>query len=212
MIEGLLSLVHLDHAAHLLAPLPAVASRIDRYRNGFGGHRYRGRSRGAGLGHRRRRRRHGAGHARGAVRDPWPHRSGRTDRSACAPVVRCRTTPPTLRAAAAATSPSPRRSTCGRSRWCPVTTTRSTPTAAAALLAGLESPIVHGMWLSAAAQHVDDRHRRHGHAAGPAGRLDRPLPGHGAARRRGRLPGRPRRNRPGRRGCRGRPPASARIW
>ena len=77
---------------------------------------------------------------------------------------------------------------------------------AAALLAGLESPIVHGMWLSAAAQHVGDRHRRSGPPAGAADRLDRALPGHGAPRRRGRLPRRPRRNRPGRRGFGGRRP------
>ena len=43
---------------------------------------------------------------------------------------------------------------------------------AAALLAGLESPIVHGMWLSAAAQHVDAATdgtaiRRPGWSAGP---------------------------------------------
>ena len=61
---------------------------------------------------------------------------------------------PTPRAAAAATSPSPRRSTCVpfaavSGDHNPIHTDR-----AAALLAGLESPIVHGMWLSAAAQHV----------------------------------------------------------
>ena len=47
VVEGLLSLVHLDHAAHLLTELPKDQSRIDCHRNGFGGHRYRGRSRGA---------------------------------------------------------------------------------------------------------------------------------------------------------------------
>ncbi|EUA58238.1 hypothetical protein I550_1375 [Mycobacterium intracellulare 1956] len=45
-----------------------------------------------------------------------------------------------------------------------------------------------------------DGHRRPGPPAGAADRLDRPLPGHGASRRRGRLPRRPCRNRPGRRG------------
>ena len=75
---------------------------------------------------------------------------------------------------------------------------------AAALLAGLESPIVHGMWLSAAAQHVGHRHRRQARPACAAGRLDRALPRHGAARRRDRLPRRPRRNRPRRRDHRGR--------
>ena len=83
---------------------------------------------------------------------------------------------------------------------------------AAALLAGLKSPIVHGMWLSAAAQHVVTA--TDGKPAPPArrGRLDLPLPGHGAARRRDRLPGRPRRNRPRRRDHRGRRAASAPTW
>ena len=74
---------------------------------------------------------------------------------------------------------------------------------AAALLAGLEAPIVHGMWLSAAAQHVVTATDGRARSAGPPGRLDRPLPGHGAARRRDRLPGRPGRDRPWRRGHRG---------
>ena len=50
---------------------------------------------------------------------------------------------------------------------------------AAALLAGLESPIVHGMWLSAAAQHVATATDGKPAAAGPADRLDRALPRHG---------------------------------
>ncbi len=80
---------------------------------------------------------------------------------------------------------------------------------AAALLAGLESPIVHGMWLSAAAQRGDAT-KRASPATGPAGRLDRAVFGHGAPRRRGGLPRRARRNRPGRRDC-GRGRASVRI-
>ena len=36
VVEGLLSLVHLDHAAHLLAPMPKTSSRIDGHRNRFG--------------------------------------------------------------------------------------------------------------------------------------------------------------------------------
>ena len=56
--------------------------RIDRHRNGFGGHRHRVRPRRPGLRDHRRRRRHRAGHAGGAVRDPRPHRCGRAHRSA----------------------------------------------------------------------------------------------------------------------------------
>ena len=77
---------------------------------------------------------------------------------------------------------------------------------AAALLAGLESPIVHGMWLSAAAQHVVTA--TDGKAVPPArliGWTARFL-GMVQARRRDRLPRRPRRNRPGRRGLRGHRP------
>ena len=57
VVEGLLSLVHLDHAAHLLAPMPKTAVRIVRHRNGFGGHRHRVRPGHPGQGddHRRRR-------------------------------------------------------------------------------------------------------------------------------------------------------------
>ena len=67
---------------------------------------------------------------------------------------------------------------------------------AAALLAGLKSPIVHGMWLSAAAQHVVTA--TDGRATPPARLVGWTvaLPRHGAARRRDRLPRRPRRNRP----------------
>ena len=53
---------------------------------------------------------------------------------------------------------------------------------AAALLAGLKSPIVHGMWLSAAAQHVVTATDGRSPPAGPAARLDRPLPRHGRSR------------------------------
>ena len=37
VVEGLLSLVHLDHAAHLLTSMPAAPSRIDRHCNEFSG-------------------------------------------------------------------------------------------------------------------------------------------------------------------------------
>ncbi len=82
VVEGLLSLVHLDHAAHLLAADAEDASRIDRHRNGFGGHRHRVRPRCAGYGHHQERRRHHTGHPRGAVRDPRPHGRHRAHRSA----------------------------------------------------------------------------------------------------------------------------------
>ena len=67
---------------------------------------------------------------------------------------------------------------------------------AAALLAGLKSPIVHGMWLSAAAQHAVAA--TDGKPAPPArrGRLDLAIPGNGVAGRRDRIPRRPRRHRP----------------
>ena len=55
VIEGLLSLVHLDHAAHLLAPMPKSKVRIDRHRNGFRGGRHRGRPRRPGVGDDQRR-------------------------------------------------------------------------------------------------------------------------------------------------------------
>ena len=74
VVEGLLSLVHLDHAAHLLAPMPKTQGRIDRHRNGFGGHRHRGRPRRPGVGDHRRRRR----------APSWP-RSRSGSRSAAAP-------------------------------------------------------------------------------------------------------------------------------
>ena len=54
VVEGLLSLVHLDHAAHLVGKLPDGAGPIDRHRNGFGGHRHRHGPRRPGLGDGRR--------------------------------------------------------------------------------------------------------------------------------------------------------------
>ena len=63
------------------------------------------------------------------------------------------------RAADAATSPSPRRSACGRSPWCPAHHNPIHTDTTAALLAGLESPIVHGMWLGRGPARRD-RHRR----------------------------------------------------
>ena len=74
VVEGLLSLVHLDHAAHLLTRDAEDAGRIDRHRNGFGGHRHRVRPRRPGRGDHRRRRRAPC----------WP-RSRSGSRSAAAP-------------------------------------------------------------------------------------------------------------------------------
>ena len=154
VVEGLLSLVHLDHAAHLLSPMPTATRRIDSHRNGFRGHRHRVRS-----GHPCR------GDDQGCRRAPsWPSwRSA--SRSAAAPVRPNSSDPP--RAGGAITdnaTDTPRR------RRRDVTVTAPTDMSAfavvsgdhnpihtdraAALLAGLKSPIVHGMWLSAAAQHV----------------------------------------------------------
>ena len=111
VVEGLLSLVHLDHAAHLLTAMPTDQGRIDRHCNGFGGHRHRVRP----------------GHPRSPCpsltpRAPsWP-RWRSASRSAAAPVppsspirrvpaARSPTTRPTRRVVAAVTSRSPRRPT-----------------------------------------------------------------------------------------------------
>ncbi|AGL27982.1 fatty acid synthase Fas [Mycobacterium tuberculosis CAS/NITR204] len=62
---------------------------------------------------------------------------GRTGSAELATPAPSAGTPPTPRAVAAATSRSPRRSTCARSRWCPATTSPIHTDRAAALLAGL---------------------------------------------------------------------------
>ncbi len=49
-MEGLLSLVHLDHAAHLLAPLPTVPAELAVTATASRGHRHRGRPSGPDLG------------------------------------------------------------------------------------------------------------------------------------------------------------------
>jgi len=157
VVEGLLSLVHLDHAAHLLAPLPAehtelsvTATASAAYDTevgrvvpvsvriavpGDGGNdllvatleerfAIRGRNGAAELSDPER--------AGGAVSDnatDTPRRR-RRDVTVTAPVD--------MRPFAVVSGDHN-----------PIHTDK-----AAALLAGLESPIVHGMWLSAAAQHV----------------------------------------------------------
>jgi fatty acid synthase len=153
VVEGLLSLVHLDHAAHLLAPMPkttaeltvtataspAIDTEVGRVipvavsiRDADGTElaqlverfAIRGRT--------------------GPVELTDPERAGGaiTDNATDTPRRRRRdvtVTAPTDMSAFAVVSGDHN----------PIHTDR-----AAALLAGLKSPIVHGMWLSAAAQHV----------------------------------------------------------
>jgi fatty acid synthase len=156
VVEGLLSLVHLDHAAHLLNPMPtahaqltvtatASAATDTEYgrvvpvevtisENEFAGGRVlarleerfaiRGRTGAAELGDPPR--------AGGAITDNATDTPRRRRRDVTV-------TAPTDMSAFAVVSGDHN----------PIHTDR-----AAALLAGLKSPIVHGMWLSAAAQHV----------------------------------------------------------
>ena len=156
VVEGLLSLVHLDHAAHLLAPMPKTAAELTvtatasaatdteygrvvpvkvtiREANAPEGvvlaeleERFaiRGRTGGAELAEPLR--------AGGAITDNATDTPRRRRRDVTV-------TAPTDMSAFAVVSGDHN----------PIHTDR-----AAALLAGLKSPIVHGMWLSAAAQHV----------------------------------------------------------
>jgi fatty acid synthase len=152
VVEGLLSLVHLDHAAHLVAPLPSTAAELSvtatasaasdteygrvipvevQIREGgavvatlMERFAIRGRS--------------------GAAELADPPRAGGaiTDNATDTPRRRRRdvtVVAPTDMSAFAVVSGDHN----------PIHTDR-----AAALLAGLKSPIVHGMWLSAAAQHA----------------------------------------------------------
>ena len=153
VVEGLLSLVHLDHAAHLLAPMPkaqaeltvtatasaAVDTEVGRVvpvsvtiRDADGNDLATLEERFAIRGRT------------GAVELTDPPRAGGaiTDNATDTPRRRRRdvtVTAPTDMSAFAVVSGDHN----------PIHTDR-----AAALLAGLKSPIVHGMWLSAAAQHV----------------------------------------------------------
>ena len=111
VVEGLLSLVHLDHAAHLLAPMPKTPAelRVTATASAATDTEY-GRvvpvkvtiTDAAGT----------------SCSPPWRSGSlsvaapvGPSSPSRCAPAVRSPTTPPTLRVAAAGTSTSPRRPT-----------------------------------------------------------------------------------------------------
>ncbi|TPG33229.1 DUF1729 domain-containing protein [Mycobacterium hodleri] len=156
VVEGLLSLVHLDHAAHLLAPMPtakseltvtatasaAVDTEVGRVvpvsvtistGNPVDGtilatleERFAIRGRTGAV----------------ALTDPVQAGGAITDNATDTPRRRRRdvtVTAPTDMSAFAVVSGDHN----------PIHTDR-----AAALLAGLKSPIVHGMWLSAAAQHV----------------------------------------------------------
>ena len=173
-----------------------VQGRIDRHRNGFRGRRHRGRPRRSRVGDasatprapswRRSQERFAIRGRTGAVELTDPPRAGGaiTDNATDTPRRRRRdvtVTAPTDMSAFAVVSGDHN----------PIHTDR-----AAALLAGLKSPIVHGMWLSAAAQHVVTATDGTGHPARTSGRLDVALPRHGHARRRDRLPRRPRRHRP----------------
>ncbi len=153
VVEGLLSLVHLDHAAHLLAPMPkttaeltvtataspAVDTEVGRVvpvsvtiRDAEGTELARLEERFAIRGRT------------GAVELSDPPRAGGaiTDNATDTPRRRRRDV-----TVAAPTDMSAFAVVSGDHN--PIHTDR-----AAALLAGLKSPIVHGMWLSAAAQHV----------------------------------------------------------
>ncbi|KAB7754029.1 type I polyketide synthase [Mycolicibacterium mucogenicum] len=156
VVEGLLSLVHLDHAAHLLAPMPAekaeltvtatasaaVDTEVGRVvpveviiREGVGAE---------GIILARLEERFAIRGRSGAAELTDPVRAGGaiTDNATETPRRRRRdvtVTAPVDMSAFAVVSGDHN----------PIHTDR-----AAALLAGLKSPIVHGMWLSAAAQHV----------------------------------------------------------
>ena len=203
VVEGLLSLVHLDHAAHLLAPMPkaqaeltvtatasaAVDTEVGRVVPVVGDHH----ATPTGTELATLEERFAIRGRTGAVELTDPPRAGGaiTDNATDTPRRRRRdvtVTAPTDMSAFAVVSGDHN----------PIHTDR-----AAALLAGLKSPIVHGMWLSAAAQHVVTA--TDGQATPPARLVGWTvaLPRHGAARRRDRLPRRPRRNRPRRRDHRG---------
>jgi fatty acid synthase len=156
VVEGLLSLVHLDHAAHLLAPMPktpvemtvtataspAVDTEVGRVIPVEVTIREGGAADGTVLA--KLEERFAIRGRTGAVELSDPPRAGGaiTDNATDTPRRRRRdvvVTAPTDMSAFAVVSGDHN----------PIHTDR-----AAALLAGLKSPIVHGMWLSAAAQHV----------------------------------------------------------
>ncbi len=153
VVEGLLSLVHLDHAAHLLAPMPKAKAEltITATASAATDTEY-GRvipvsvtiADGEGTGLATLEERFAIRGRTGAAELADPPRAGgaMTDNATETPRRRRRdvtvTAPTDMRAFAVVSGDHN-----------PIHTDR-----AAALLAGLKSPIVHGMWLSAAAQHV----------------------------------------------------------
>jgi len=153
VVEGLLSLVHLDHAAHLLAPMPAERAELTVTATASAAVDTEvGRvvpvsvsitdAEGAELA--RLEERFAIRGRSGAAELTDPVRAGGaiTDNATETPRRRRRdvtVTAPVDMSAFAVVSGDHN----------PIHTDR-----AAALLAGLKSPIVHGMWLSAAAQHV----------------------------------------------------------
>lgn len=153
VIEGLLSLVHLDHAAHLLTPMPkSVAELTVTATASDATDTEVGRvvpvsvviSDAEGTELARLEERFAIRGRTGAVELEDPVRAGgaMTDNATDTPRRRRRDvtmTAPTDMSAFAVVSGDHN----------PIHTDR-----AAALLAGLKGPIVHGMWLSAAAQHV----------------------------------------------------------
>jgi fatty acid synthase len=153
VVEGLLSLVHLDHAAHLLNPMPknlaeltvtatASAATDTEYGRVIPVSVSIGDAEGTELA--KLEERFAVRGRTGAAELADPPRAGgaMTDNATDTPRRRRRdvtVTAPTDMSAFAVVSGDHN----------PIHTDR-----AAALLAGLKSPIVHGMWLSAAAQHV----------------------------------------------------------
>jgi fatty acid synthase len=153
VIEGLLSLVHLDHAAHLVAPMPKDVAELTVTATASAAVDTEvGRvvpvsvtiADAAGTELARLQERFAIRGRTGAVELEDPMRAGgaMTDNATDTPRRRRRDvtlTAPTDMSAFAVVSGDHN----------PIHTDR-----AAALLAGLKGPIVHGMWLSAAAQHV----------------------------------------------------------
>ena len=153
VVEGLLSLVHLDHAAHLLAPMPkeraelTVTATVSPATDTEYGRvvpvsvQIAGAD---GTGYAKLEERFAIRGRTGSAELPDPPRAGGaiTDNANDTPRRRRRDV-----AVVAPTDMSAFAVVSGDHN--PIHTDR-----AAALLAGLKSPIVHGMWLSAAAQHA----------------------------------------------------------
>jgi fatty acid synthase len=153
VVEGLLSLVHLDHAAHLLAPMPTVKSELTVTATASAAVDTEvGRvvpvsvtisaADGTELATLEERFAIRGRTGAAALTDPLQAGGAITDNATDTPRRRRRDV-----TVAAPTDMSAFAVVSGDHN--PIHTDR-----AAALLAGLKSPIVHGMWLSAAAQHV----------------------------------------------------------